>query len=105
MQDHERRVVARVADEIQRYRDGGQTMLQLLNRSWGLYEAAELRDPADRDEFLDVYNALTTADDANRPWMPAGLESNQAVEAALRRFEEYARGIQDQESDSASPSE
>jgi hypothetical protein len=99
MQKHQRRVIGRVLDEIQSYRDGRQSMLQLLNRCWGLFEAAELRDPDDRDQFLDVYRALSGADDANQPWTPAGLGSDKDVETALVRFEEYARAFRDQGSD------
>ena len=39
-------------------------MLELLNNAWGLFEAAELRDSEARDRFMDVYYALSTADDA-----------------------------------------
>lgn len=95
MDDHQRRVIGRVVDEIQRYRDGSQSMTQLLNRCWGLYEAAELRDSRERDRYLDLYYALSGADDANQLWMPSGLGSDQAVEAALADFDEYARSIRD----------
>ena len=95
MNEHERPVIGRVVDEIQRYRDGGQSMIQLLNRCWGLYDAAELRDPGDRDRFLDLYNALSRADDANQPWMPSGLGSDEAVEVALTNLDEYARAVRD----------
>lgn len=99
MQEHERRVIGRVLDEIGRYRDGSQSMLQLLNRCWGLFEAAELRNPNDRDQFLAAYYALSSADDANQPWMSPGLGSDQDVETALARFEACARAIQEGESD------
>ena len=74
-------------------------MLQLLNRCWGLFEAAELRDPDDRDQFVDAYLALSDADDANQPGMPSEFGSDQDVETALVRFEEYARAIRDHGSD------
>jgi hypothetical protein len=93
MQEHERRIIGRVLDEIQRYRDGSQPMVEMLNRCWGLFEAAELRNPEDRDRFLDVYYALSSADDANQPWMPSGLGSDHEVHTALAAFEEYARAI------------
>ena len=95
MNEHERRIIGRVVDEIERYRRGNQSMLQLLNRCWGLYEAAELRDSDDRDRFLDAYYSVSSADDANQPWMPSGLGSDEAVEAALAKFERYARAIRD----------
>jgi hypothetical protein len=95
MQEQERRVIGRVLDEIGRYREGSQTMLHLLNHCWGLFEAAEMRNPDDRDQFLAAYYALSTANDANQPWMPAGLGSDQDVETALAKFEEYARAIEE----------
>ena len=99
MQEHQRRIIGQVLDEIQRYRDGSQSMVQMLNRCWGLFEAAELRNPADRDRFLHVYYALSSADDANQPWMPSGLGSDQEVHTALTAFEEYARAIRDDGAD------
>ena len=94
MNEHQRRVIGRVVDEIQLYRDGNQSMLQLLNRCWGLYEAAQLRD-SDRDRFFDAYYFLSDADDANQPWMPSGQGSDEAVQAALAKFEEYGRAVRD----------
>lgn len=73
-------------------------MLELLNNAWGLFEAAELRDSDARDRFMDVYYALSSADDAHQPWIPAGLGSEEEVQATLRDFEEWARAIRDRDS-------
>src|SRR5438552_1631163 len=97
MQEHERRIIGRVVDEIDRHRDGSLSMAQMLNRSWGLFEAAELRNVDDRDRFLDVYHALSRVDDAYQPWMPSGLGSDQDVQKAVVAFEKYARAIRDED--------
>ena len=38
-----------------------------------------------------LYYALSMADDANQPWMPAGLGSDEKVREALVPFEAWAR--------------
>ncbi len=96
MQPHQRRILARIADEIDTYRDGRQTMLEFLNNAWALFEAAEVREPAERDRFMFLYYAVSTADDARQPWMPAGLGSDEQVNVALVGFEAWARSIRDQ---------
>ena len=97
MEPHQRRILGRVADEIDAYRDGRRSMLGLLNNSWGLFEAAELRDAGERNQFEDLYLALTSADDARQPWMPTGLASDEDVATALAAFEAWARELRDGE--------
>lgn len=98
MQEHQRRILGRVMDEIAWYRDGRRSMLELLNNAWGLFEAAELRDPDERNRFLDAYYALSNADDANQLWT-ARVGSEQEVQSALNLFEHWAREVLDQGSD------
>jgi hypothetical protein len=97
LQSHQQRILGRIVDEIDAYRDGRRTLIELLNNAWGLFEAAELQAP-ERDQFLDGYYAVSTADDANQPWMPAGLGSDEAVAAALDSFERSLRQISGQTS-------
>lgn len=92
LQSHQRRILGRVADEIDSYRDGRRSLVELLNDAWGLFEAAELHEP-ERDQFVDAYYALTAADDANQPWMPVGLGSEEAVAAALDAFEGQVKAM------------
>jgi hypothetical protein len=70
-------------------------MLELLNNTWVLLEAAEVREPAERDQFMSLYYAVNIADDARQPWMPAGLGSDEHVNVALVGFEAWARSIRD----------
>ena len=95
MQPHQRRILGRIADQIESYRDGRQSIVALLNNAWGLYEAAEIRDPEERDRFMALYYALSSADDANQPWMPAGLGSDEDVREALVPFEAWATELRD----------
>jgi hypothetical protein len=74
-------------------------MQRLLNNVYGLVEAAELRDDQPRQRFLDLYYALSSADDARQPWMPAGLGSDQDVEVALAKLEAWATAIQASDTD------
>jgi hypothetical protein len=97
MQPHQRRILGRIADEIDGYRDGRRTMWQLLNNTWGLFEAAELRDSETRGRFTDLYLALSIQDDAGQPWMPADLGSDEALRAALRDLENWATAIRDRD--------
>lgn len=91
MNDHQRRVLGRVADEIDRYRAGQTPVITALNNCWGLFEAAELPLGQERAEFLAFYHDVSTADDARQPWMPAGLGSDAAFEAALSRLADWSR--------------
>ena len=95
MQPHQRRILGRIADEIASYHDGKRSLVDLLNNAWGLFEAAELRDPGERDRLMALYYALSNADDANQPWMPAGLGSNENVRDALIPLEVWALGLRD----------
>ncbi len=96
MEPHQRRILGRIADEIDDYRHGRRSMLELLNDAWGLFEAAELRDPADRTQFMDLYYALSIADDADQPWMPAGLGSVERTRAALDALDAWAVVLRDE---------
>ena len=97
--DYQRRVLGRVADEVDRYRAGQIPAITALNNCWGLFEAAQLPVGQDRDDFLEFYYEASTADDARQPWMPAGLGSDAAFEAALSRLADWSRACR------AAPSE
>lgn len=84
-------MLGKLADDIDRYRDGRLSMLNLLNGIWARFEAAEMRDAEARQSFHSLYHALTTADDANQPWMPSGLGSDTELEDALSQFETWVR--------------
>lgn len=91
---HNIRVLGRIADEVDRFRDGQQSMFELLNRSWGLFTAADVRDDAAVSEFMAAYYALSAADDANQPSTRAEFGSDQAVESALLAFQAWATRMQ-----------
>jgi hypothetical protein len=91
---HNIRVLGRIADEVDRFRDGRQSMLELLNRSWGLFTAADVRDDAAVREFMSAYYALSAADDANQP-STAGPGSDQPVESALLAFQTWANRMRE----------
>lgn len=63
---------------------------RLLENLWGLFEAAEVREPDLRSAFEDLYLRLTAADDARQSWMPPGLGSDSDVEQALDALYEWA---------------
>jgi hypothetical protein len=103
MNEHQRRVLSRVADEIHRYRDGRVSAVSAFNNIWGLFEAAGLPEGATRDQFLELYYAATTADDARQPWMPAGLGTDAEFDAALTRLQQWARAVRDVEAADSGP--
>ena len=96
LKSHQRRILGRVIDKIDSYRGGQRSLVELLNDAWGLFEAADLQEP-ERGQFLDAYYAVSLADDANQPWMPAGLGSDAAVAAALDAFERVVSRLSGQD--------
>lgn len=83
------RVLGRIADEIDRYRAGTIAAIPMFNNIWGLFEAAELSG-ADREDFLHLYIAASSADDARDPSMPGGLGTDADFDAALSRLADWA---------------
>jgi hypothetical protein len=100
VEPYQRRIMGRVADEIERYRSGQESLDQVLANAWGLFTAADLRDSSEREEFLRLFYALDTEDDLRQPWMPAGFASDDRLGAALIELEAWAGALRDQ-SDSA----
>lgn len=95
MNDHERRVLARMADEVDRYRAGHLSIGRLLENLWGLADAAEIREPEVRVKFEDLYYRVSSADDARQPWMPRGLASDSDVDEALDALRTWSRTFQE----------
>ena len=91
----QQRVLGRIADEIVRFRAGEQTLLTCLNRIWGLYTAAELRDDALRETFERLYYAVSVEDDALQPGMPEGIGSQDRLIEALAELEAWAADVRD----------
>lgn len=92
MNEHQRRVIGRVADEIAAYRAGSQSLLDCLNRTWALFTAAELPPGDARDRFLDLYHAASSEDDAIRlrDLMPSIDASEARLDAALTALEAWS---------------
>ena len=99
MPGHEARVLGRVADEIERYHEDGQGsqphLTVVLNRIWGLFAAAEVRDPTLREEFEHRYHTISAMHDALNKSMPAETRSwgAQHVDAALKDLHDWAATI------------
>lgn len=89
MNDHGRRIFVEMADLIERSRSGNIGMLKLLNDLWGMFEAAEVREPEVRARF----EALSAADDARQPWIPPELELDRDVDGALDALYKWLRGL------------
>ncbi len=98
MNDHQRRVLGRVADEIAAYRAGSQSILDCLQRVYALYTAAELPAGADQDAFLDRYDAVSAEDDAIRlrELVPEVVASPAGLDAALADLERWSLGLRDE---------
>ena len=100
MNDHQRRVIGRVADEVAAYRAGSQSLLDCLNRTWALFTAAELPPGEAREQFLDLYYAVSSEDDSIRlrELMPSVDASGARLDAALTDLQAWsiaARGSGD----------
>jgi hypothetical protein len=93
--DHQRRVLGRVADEIAAYRAGSQSLDALLNRVWGLFTAAELPPGEGSDQFIALYDAVSSADDALRlhEIAPSFDASEEALDVALSGLEAWAVAV------------
>jgi len=96
MEPYQRRILRRIADEIESCRAGRQTLILALNNSWGLFTAAELRDPSETETFLDLFYALSTEDVLRQSWIPVGLASDDRFASALLAFEAWAAALRDE---------
>jgi hypothetical protein len=91
--DHQVRVLARIAGVIDNHRGGGSSPTEMFDDIWGLISAAELKGSA-QVEVEDLYYAASLAHDASQPWMPANERTTQAdVDAALDRLRSWASGL------------
>ncbi len=96
MDARQRARLLEIADDVAAYRAGRSSLLDLLNNAWGRFEAADIRDPRDRQQFQDVYYALSVADDRFQPWIPADvMGSEEDVRAALARFASWIEGLRE----------
>lgn len=95
MDSHQRRVIGRVAEEIQAHREGRLSLRRVLHNTWGLFTAADLYEDEIRERFLDLYYAVDGEDDLRQPGMPAGLASDEHLETALSDLEDWAIRIRD----------
>ena len=78
-----------MAAEIDAYRAGGLARATLLNRLWGLYTAAEIREPSVAKAFKAFYLAASTEDDRLRLGLSEDPGSEERFEAALSRLREW----------------
>ena len=84
MQEHQRRILARIVDEIDRYRLGAVGSTTLLNNLWGLITAAEVDRTVPGARVAELYHAVSAADDSRQAWMPAEHRTSDAeFETAL----------------------
>jgi hypothetical protein len=81
--------MARIAEEIDAYRDGGVSRVRVLNRIWALYTAAEIRDPSLSKSFEDAYYLASTEDDRLRIALPNDPGSEENFESALRHIHDW----------------
>ena len=93
MLEHQRRILSRVVDQIDRYRDGTLGPTQALNNIWGLYTAAEIEQTPEGQEFQELYIVATAADDARQDFMPDGLGRDADFEASLDALRIWANGL------------
>jgi hypothetical protein len=87
--EHQTRVLGRIAEEVDAYRDGGVSRVTALNRIWALFAAAEIRDPSLSRSFKSVYYLASIEDD----WLTAGLitdpGSEENFQSALRQIRDW----------------
>ena len=96
MDEHQRRVWARMIEEIKRFRDGEIELRKLVQDLQGLMGGADLHDGDLIDEFwnheapIDMELELRT-----EQWAPEGSASDARLEQALTEFAEWAQRILD----------
>ena len=82
--EHQARILGRIADEIDTYRNGGRSAERLLNNIAGLIGAAEVQRTVEWARVEELYYAASNADEARNAWMPAEHRTTDAdFEAAL----------------------
>lgn len=93
--DHQVRVLGRIADVIDQHWSGSSSRTQMFNDVWGLITAAELKGSA-RTEIQELYFEASLACDASEPWMPAEHRTtDDEAEAAIGRLRSWASAHRD----------
>jgi hypothetical protein len=95
MREHQRRILSRMVDEIDQYRDGNRSPAQTLDNIWGLYTAAEIERTPEGEELQELYIVATTMDDARQDFMPDGLGKDADFEDCMDALRVWAADIRE----------
>jgi len=94
--EHQRRILSQVVDQIDGCREGRLSPTQALNNIWGLYTAAEVEFTPEVQEFQELFVLATALNDARQEFMPEGLGTDADFEAALDALRVWAARLREQ---------
>jgi hypothetical protein len=91
MQAWQRKLVAQIAAEVDAHTAGTISTKQLLERSMGLMEAADLKMTSVWDAFQPIWSRVDAEHELlTEPWAPTGSGSQDRLEAAALKLRAWA---------------
>jgi hypothetical protein len=91
MDEHQRRVWGRVADQLDAYDTGELALGQLISNLQGLLGAADIHDQGLIEQFWDHLTPIDGEHELRtEPWAPPGTASDQRLTQALTDFRAWA---------------
>ena len=103
MDDHQRRVLRDMADEVHQFREGRLPVDHLARNLRGLMLAADFKSSKLRDDFDALWSRIDAeAELRTEPWAPPGLASDDALSDGLDALLSWVRDrISDEDTDRA----
>ncbi len=90
MNDLQRDLVRRMRDEVARHRAGELPVEELSSKLRGLFDAADLQERGDRDDFEALWAQVDAeAELRTEAWAPPGLAYDANLAAAVQRLEQW----------------
>jgi len=92
--EHQRRVVSQMLDEVSRYRSGDLEIRALVQNLQGLMGAADFHAERLRDEFWNVEAEISMEMELRtEAWAPTGSASDERLEDGLTAFVAWVNGL------------
>ena len=90
MEEWQRRIIGRIADEIDEYQSGRRSLLRLVVNVEGLYQAAEIKDREIGDEFHRLWLAVETERELQTDELLEGTWTDDVLVDAVRKLRAWA---------------